>query len=277
MNSKRDLSIFGATGFVGSEFLSRTKLFNPIAIDRNDRTSKSEEILYLISTTDNYNVLTDVFIDVDTNIKVLLETLNSSRNTVKTVNFVSSWFVYGDCPLPATEESNCNPKGFYSITKLAAEQLLISYCRTFGINYRILRLCNVFGGHDKGSSKKKNALQFLLGEIKNHRPINLYHNGNFYRDYMHVSDVADAIEMVISKGDLNTVYNIGTGNKVLFKDLIDYSIKICDSRSEVNEIEPTEFHKIVQVKDFYMNTKKLKDLGFSPKIDLYDGIKELCQ
>lgn len=277
MMNKRDLSIFGSTGFVGSRFTSRTTLFNPIPIKRNERATQSEELLYLISTTDNYNVLNDIYVDVETNIKILLETLEASKGKIKTFNFISSWFVYGECPLPAIETSSCNPKGFYSITKLAAEQLLISYCKTFGINYRILRLCNVFGGKDHGSSKKKNALQYLIGEIKEHRPINLYHNGHFFRDYMHVSDVADAIELVISRSELNSIYNIGTGNKVLFKDLIDYSIKICGSKTQVTEIEPTDFHKIVQVKDFYMDTNKLKNLGFSPKIDIYDGIKELCQ
>lgn len=276
MTNKKPLSIFGATGFIGSEFTSTTTLFTPIVIDRNDRTTQSEELLYLISTTDNYNVLSDIFIDVNTNIKILLETLEASKGKISTFNFISSWFVYGDGPLPATESTHCNPKGFYSITKLAAEQLLISYCKTFGINYRILRLCNVFGGHDKGSSKKKNALQFLINEIKNHRAINLYHNGQFYRDYMHVSDVAMAIETVISKGELNTIYNIGTGNKVLFKDLVDYAVTLCDSKSEIIEVEPTDFHKTVQVKDFFMDTTKLKTLGFSPKTSLYDGIKELC-
>ena len=62
-------------------------------------------------------------------------------------------FVYGQTQMPATEESICNPTGFYSITKRAAEQLIISYCETYGIKYRILRLCNVYGIGDTKFSK----------------------------------------------------------------------------------------------------------------------------
>ena len=60
--------------------------------------------------------------------------------------------------LPVNESQPCDPKGFYSITKKCAEDLLISFCNTFGVKYRIIRLCNVMGKGDKGASSKKNAI-----------------------------------------------------------------------------------------------------------------------
>lgn len=269
------LSVFGGTGFVGSEFCRTTEKEMEV-IDRDSRNPVGKEILYLISTTHNYHVFDDVHKDVDTNLTILLDVLKNLKEG-SVFNFVSSWFVYGDAELPATEESPCHPKGFYSITKKCAEELIVSYCETFGHQYRILRLCNVYGKNDPGSSKKKNALQYLIERLKNHEPIDLYHAGQFYRDYMHVTDVARAIDLCLEKAPLNSILNIGSGEKVLFKEVIDLAVKNTQSKSVLNTIDPPEFHKVVQVKDFYMKTDRLKELGFKPSISLEQGIKELCQ
>lgn len=269
-------SLFGGTGFVGSYFVEQ---FGDkcTLIPRESRVPVTNDVIYLISTTHNYHVFEDVHKDIDTNLSVLVDVLKNLRPGETTFNFISSWFVYGDAELPATEESYCNPKGFYSITKRCAEQLVDSYCKTFGIDYRILRLCNVYGKGDKGASKKKNALQFLIDRLKENDPIDLYHGGQLYRDYMHVTDVAKAIELVCEKGELNTVYNIGSGEKTLFKDVIDIAYNETQSKSEKKHIEPPVFHQVVQVKDFYMKTDKLKALGFEPEVTLEQGIRELCQ
>lgn len=271
-----EISVFGGTGFVGSEFCRTTK--NQFSlVPREERNPEHPDSLYFISTTDNYNVFDDIHKDVDVNLTVLLDVLKNLKPKESTFNFVSSWFVYGDTPLPAHEDSHCNPKGFYSITKRAAEQLIISYCETFEIDYRILRLCNVIGKGDQGVSKRKNALQFLINKLRNHEPIDLYHEGEFYRDYMHVTDVARAIDLCVNEAPKNSIYNIGSGQKVLFKDLIDLVVKETDSKSKIGSMEPPHFHKTIQVKDFYFSTQKLQDLGFKQSISLEEGIKKLCQ
>jgi nucleoside-diphosphate-sugar epimerase len=148
-------------------------------VPRELRAPQSKELLYFISTTDNYNVFDDMTRDVDTNLRVLMEVLQEIRDrpdrTDCTINFISSWFVYGDGPLPAREDQFCCPKGFYSITKLAAEQLIQSFCATFGVRYRILRLANVYGPSDLAVSAKRNALQFLVEKLRRNEDIELYH------------------------------------------------------------------------------------------------------
>ncbi|MES2767914.1 MAG: NAD-dependent epimerase/dehydratase family protein [Bdellovibrionota bacterium] len=269
------LSIYGGTGFVGSEFCKQTKRSIEL-IPRNSRTPVSKEILYFISTTHNYHIFDDIQKDVDTNLKVMLDVLDKIREEGYTFNFISSWFVYGDTTLPAKESNDCKPKGFYSITKRAAEQMLISFCETYKLNYRILRLCNVYGPGDAGVSKKKNALQYMINQMKAHQPVDLYDNGQFYRDYMHVSDVARAIDLVVEKGPLNSVINIGSGERILFKDIFDKARKITNSKSEVTNISPPHFHTVVQVKNFYMDCSKLKNMGFKPLISIEQGIEKLC-
>jgi nucleoside-diphosphate-sugar epimerase len=268
------IDLFGGTGFIGSEFahlFQQETYIHP----REDATPVSDNILYMISTTDNYNIFDDLYLDINTNLIKLLNVLENCKNKNVIFNFVSSWFVYGDTELPAHEESICNPKGFYSITKKCAEDLLISFCKTFDIKYRILRLSNVYGKSDNSFSKKKNALQYLIQEIKNNNPINLYFNGEFVRDYTHVQDICQAIKLVISCGKVNEIYNIGNGDPILFKDIIYFVKEKTNSKSKLNSIDQPDFHKTVQVKDMYLDTAKLKNLGYIPKYNIFNGIETL--
>ena len=269
------ISVFGATGFIGSRYCS---LYHDkiIKIGREDRSPKSKNILYFISTVDNYNIHTDITLDVETNLKILCEVLDFCRDTDIVFNFISSWFVYGETQLPAKEEYSCQPTGFYSITKKAAEDLLISFCKIYKVNYRILRLCNVYGPGDNKASKKKNAIQHMINLLKEDMEVSLYDGGTPIRDLMHIDDISNAINLVLEKGELNTIYNVGSGHPTTVCDIMQMAKKILRSKSQITNIETPEFHRIVQVKNFWMDTTRLKSLGFAQKITLEQGIKELC-
>lgn len=273
---KGSVNIFGGKGQIGSYFATRSA--KPVVLnDKYDlvpRLAGVSDVLYMISTVDNYNVFTNPHLDVDTNLTTLIRVLENFRldNRQSIFNFVSSWFVYGDTDLPAKETSYCNPRGFYSITKRAAEQLLISYCETYKLPYRILRFANVVGNHDTGFSKKKNALTFMLNDIKQNKPINLYDGGEFYRDFIHIDDLCDAVNLVLEKGNVNEIYNIGNGQAISFKTVIDYAINKYSSKSPVIDIDQPEFHKKVQVKSMYLDITKLKELGYEPKRSVYTFI-----
>lgn len=270
-----NISVFGGTGFVGSTFCK--KYPSSIIIDRNETKPITNNILYLISTVDNYNVLTNPHIDIETNLVHLMRVLENCKNIDATFTFISSWFVYGKTELPANENSICNPKGFYSITKHTAEQLVESYCKTFNIKYKIIRLGNVVGKNDSKVSKKKNALQFLLNELKENNKINLYNEGQFYRDYIDVEDVADGIKFIIDNGYNGEIYNLASGVPILFKDIIDYAYNQLKSTSEIGVMEPTDFHKLVQVESMYLDTTKLNNLGFKPTKNIYQIIDNLIK
>lgn len=267
------VNLFGK-GFIGTHY---SNMFPCIVNDRNDLTVKTNEILYMISTTDNYNVQTNPYLDIDTNLTTLIRVLENCRGKDIVFNFISSWFVYGQTTTPYNEETHCNPKGFYSITKRTAEQLLISYCETFNLKYRILRLANVIGLGDNRVSAKKNALTFLINEIKKNNEIKLYDNGIFYRDYIHVKDACVAINLILKKGNLNEIYNVGNGQSTQFRDAIDYVINKTNSKSKIINIPQSDFHKKVQVKSMQLNTDKLKKLGYRPSFTLNDILDELIK
>lgn len=279
-----NLTIFGGRGFVGSEF-AKLQTY-PIIPLREDYNCYTTDVVNFISTVDNYNVHTDALLDINTNLVVLMKILENFKRaeTGGCFNFISSWFVYGkdsgfgEGSRGISEEETCDPKGFYSITKRTAEQLLVSYCETFNINYRILRLSNVIGKNDQKVSAKKNALQYLISEIKKNNNINLYDSGYFYRDFIDCSDCARAIDLVIKNGELNSIYNIGNGEPIVFRDILSYAKQKMNSVSEFVTIEQKEFHKKVQSsRSFYMDTTKLKSLGYVPTHTIYDTIDNIIQ
>jgi nucleoside-diphosphate-sugar epimerase len=271
------LNIFGSSGFIGSRYCEMYKeevLLN----ERLDYKPKTNNILYFISTIDNYNIHKDLHIDVDTNLNVLLNVLDHIKNNPDaTFNFISSWFVYGqNGKIPFKEDDlECNPTGFYSITKRCAEQLIISFCNTYNVKYRIFRLANVLGEGDTKISKKKNALQFLIKEIVHNRDVELYYGGNVLRDYIYVDDVCKAIHHCLENAPTNEIINIGSGKPYLFLDIINDAILKANSISKIINIKPTHFHNIVQVKNSYLDTTKLHNYGYSCDYDIKDIIDKL--
>ena len=271
------VSVYGATGFIGRNFLTYS-IHEVEALDRNNPEPSNPEVLYLIGTTDNYNVLTDPKLDIQVNLLLLIDNLEKLRQKQDdfTFNFVSSWFVYGDSQEPPFSEAGpCRPRGFYSISKYAAEMYVQSYCETFNIKYRIIRLANVFGQNDDGISKKKNALQFLISQIKNNLSVELYDGGEFYRDYIDVRDVVSAFDLIISSKLTNSIINVGTGVPSEFKDLVFEAKRVFDSSSDILSIPVPEFHKIVQVKNSWLDTKRLNSLGFIVRYPIMTEIPNL--
>ena len=267
------LSIFGGSGFIGRNYISIYP--DNTIIGRENNAPADNDVLYLISTTHNYHVFSDVHLDINTNLNKLMDVLPNVKGTF---NFASSWFVYGDgynAPKhgAASESSPCNPKGFYSITKKCAEDLVESYCRTHDKQYRIMRLCNVIGG-DGGAGKKKNALEYMIGRLKNNEPIEIYRGDN-YRNYLHVSDVCRAMQLVMEKGAKSCIYNIGSTKSVRLIDIVNWVIKKTNSKSVVTIIDPPKFHKIVQAENFFMDCTQLENLGFVQKYDTLQAVETL--
>ena len=261
------LSVYGA-GYIGGRYCEMYP-HDTLIIPRDQRNPATNEILYFISTIDNSNIYTDITLDVETNLSILCEVLDHCRSADRVFNFISSWFVYGDCELPAKEDSPCNPRGFYSITKKCAEDLLIDFCRIYKVKYRILRMPNVVGGYDPKASPKKNAIHYMIGELKKGNDITLYNDGDIIKDIMHVDDVCRAINKVVNIGEFNTIYNIGSGHQTTLGDIIRTAKHFLQSDSKI-------LTKEAYTQDMYLDSCKLRALGFKPQISQTEIIRELC-
>lgn len=272
---RNKLSVFGGTGFIGGTFSS----LYPDIIDlvpKESRTCDNKDILYFISTTTNQNVFKDLHIDIDTNLSLLMDVLEQCKGKDITFNFVSSCFVYGNDVLDAKESDCCNPTGFYSITKRCAEQLLISFCKTFDIKFRIFRIGNVYG-LDPTISPGKNVLGYMIGLLKQNKDIKLYDGGNFLKDYIFVEDVCRAIKLLIDNSEVNQIYNIATGKTRTFRDVILTAKNIIGSDSNLIEVETPSNQKYIQIKNMTLNIDKLKTFRYMPTVDFDEGLDEICK
>jgi dTDP-L-rhamnose 4-epimerase len=138
-------------------------------------------------------------------------------------------------------------------------------------------LANVAGHGDKKASPQKNALQHMINELKEGRDVNVYDGGELYRDYIHVNDVARAIEYILEKGELNTIFNVGNGMPLLFKDMIGYAKELIGGEGKLNTIEIPQFHKTVQVRSMWMKNDKLAALGYTPSYDMKAIIEDMVK
>ena len=265
------ISVFGGTGFILGRFCEMFSGHVNI-IDRESRVPKDSTVLYGISTTHNYNKLSA---DISTNIGVLSEVLENLNGDHKFI-FLSSWFVCAKSDLPNNEQMDFDaPTGNYSFTKYLAEQLVRTYCSSNDIPYIILRIANVFGDGDN-FSKQKNALQYLVNEMRNGRDIELYNDGLFYRDYIHVDSACRGMFLLGTLAPENEIYNLGSGRAILFSDLIYVAHRLLNSKSEITSCDPGEFHQKVQVKDFFFDINKtLNAVGHSWLDSPYEKFVEM--
>lgn len=269
-------SLFGA-GFIGSRYIERYP--ETIVIPRGGVVSYSPVALYMRGTVTNYNVKDNLpYRDIEDNLIHFMEVLVATHEKWKenfVFNLVSTWFVYSPKQIPAKETSYCEPNGFYSITALCREQLLKSYCETFSLNYRILRLGNVIGVGDKKISRKKNALQHIIKELAQGRDVDYLYKGGAIRDYIEVRDCVDAIHLVLEKGNLNEIYNIANGQGFNVNDLVEVAHRESGFKSKITQIPVPDFHKTVQMPKMYLNVDKIKKLGYVQQHDIKNTVKEL--
>lgn len=274
-NGEKMISVYGGTGFIGSKFAN---LVGGCVVSKhqNKPPISTTDIVYFISTTDNYHIYDNPYLDIDTNLNKLIDVLEECRKTNIIFNFISSWFVYGvNNSRPVKEWYPCDPKGFYSITKRTAEQLLISYCEIYNIKYRILRLTNIIGETDKGVSKRKNAIQFLIKQLLINEPIELYDRGTPIRDYMYVDDCVRAIQCCVKNAPLNEIVNISNGEPIQIGTIIDYVRRKVESKSKITYIDAPKFHETVQAKDMYLDNTKLLSYGYKPSIGVFKAIDNI--
>ncbi len=268
-------SVMGV-GFIGSRYC---ELYpdETVPEQRDCAFPTQSDVLWLRSTTSNYHpVHGDLATDIDTNLTHFARVLPTVDGVF---NLISSWFVWGsasgqDATHPARETDPCDPNGWYSITALAREKLLRSYQQTRNRSYRTLRLCNVLGV-DPRASRQKAALVHMLGQVKRGEDVTVY-TGDCYRNVMHVDDVCRAIHLCLSRDEtLNSVTNIGAPRSERMIDLVEHARAVTGSKSRITLVAPPRFHQIVQTESFFMDTTKLRSLGFVPDMDAYQAVERV--
>ncbi|MGH7593635.1 MAG: NAD-dependent epimerase/dehydratase family protein [Gemmatimonadales bacterium] len=231
-------------------------------------------VIHCASTVDNYNILTDPYLDVQTNCLGTIALLEACKAHQPRFLFISTYGVYGNLrQLPANETSRCDPIGPYTATKLCAEEFCRIYSRLYDFQLNICRLTNVYGPGDRYDNTKKGAFHYLIWRAMTGEPINIYRGGDFIRDYVYIDDVVDATITVVTQAPAGELYLVGSGDAVRFGDLIDIVHRETGWRSIVGSMAPPRFHDIVGIVDFSADISKMRSLGWAPRIGYEEGIR----
>jgi nucleoside-diphosphate-sugar epimerase len=181
--------------------------------------------------------------------------------------YASSSSIYGDrAAIPMREDALPQPVSPYGVTKLAAEQLCYLYHVNYGVPTAAMRYFTVYGPRQRPDMAFN---RFLRAALKR-EPITLYGDGEQTRDFTFVADAVAATMAAGERGVAGTAYNIGGGSRVSMNDVLTIIERIAGHRLEIRREDAQKG----DMRDTYADTSLArKDLGFSPKVSLEEGIQ----
>jgi UDP-glucose 4-epimerase len=179
----------------------------------------------------------------------------------------SSSSVYGDrAPIPMREDALPQPVSPYGVTKLAAEQLGYLYHVNFKVPTVAMRYFTVYGPRQRPDMAFN---RFIRAAIKD-EPITLFSDGEQTRDFTFVADAVAATIAAGERGVSGASYNIGGGSRVSMNHVVKIIEKIAGRPLKIQRAEAQKG----DMRDTYADTTLAKkDLGFSPKVTLEEGIQ----
>ncbi|XP_047330107.1 trifunctional UDP-glucose 4,6-dehydratase/UDP-4-keto-6-deoxy-D-glucose 3,5-epimerase/UDP-4-keto-L-rhamnose-reductase RHM1-like [Impatiens glandulifera] len=188
---------------------------------------------------------------------------------------VSTDEVYGETDEDAVvgnhEASQLLPTNPYSATKAGAEMLVMAYGRSYGLPVITTRGNNVYGPKQ---FPEKLIPKFILLAMQG-MPLPIHGDGSNVRSYLHCDDVAEAFDVVLHKGEVGHVYNIGTTKE---RRVIDVARDICklfdkDPEKSIKYVENRPFND----QRYFLDDQKLKKLGWSEKTVWEEGLKKTIE
>jgi dTDP-glucose 4,6-dehydratase len=186
---------------------------------------------------------------------------------------VSTDEVYGDLPLDRPdlkfdEQSPLKPSSPYSASKAAADLLVLAYHRTFGLDVTISRCSNNYGPNQY----PEKLIPVVISKALKNEKIPVYGNGLNVRDWIHVLDHCNAIELVIMKGSPGEVYNVGADQELSNLSLIGIILGTLNKSSELIQfVADRPGHD----SRYAINNNKLKSIGWYATRSLKLYIEEL--
>jgi len=213
----------------------------------------------------------DLYFDV--NVRGTYNVTKASRS-INTFVFASSSAVYGEpIRVPIPEDHPLMPKSPYAASKISGEAFVQAFANQYGFRPVILRLFNVHG--PKQSRAYAGVIIEFIRRVSRGEPPVIFGDGEQTRDFIHVSDVVEAIMLSLRNEGVRGVFNIGSGEGVTINRLANLILKLM-GREDLRPIyappRPGDIrHSIADI------TRARKELGFKPKVELEVGIKDLIR
>lgn len=185
---------------------------------------------------------------------------------------VSTDEVYGDLPLDRpdlffTENTPIHTSSPYSSSKAGADLLVMAYHRTFGLPVTISRCSNNYGPYHF----PEKLIPLMIANALANKPLPVYGEGINVRDWLYVEDHCKAIDLILQKGRVGEVYNVGGHNEMRNIDIVKLICKeLGKPESLITYIPDRKGHDMRYAID---PTKISQELGWLPETKFEDGIK----
>lgn len=206
--------------------------------------------------------------------QILLDAAN--RFQIPRFHQISTDEVYGDIPLKHLnirfdEKCNLRPSNPYSASKASADLLVLSYYRTYELPITISRSSNNYGAHQH----PEKLIPLMICNAYKNKPLPIYGDGMNIRNWLHVKDHCRAVDMIVRKGNIGEIYNVGSDyeqrNINMVKIILDTMKK---PYNLIHFVEDRPGHD----KKYSIDTTKIKDsLGWKPEISFQSGIEATIQ
>jgi len=242
-------------------------------------------IVHLAAQIDVRRSVDDPMFDASVNILGSLNLLEAVRKSgrgdqTRIVFSSTGGAIYGDLAVPPTVEvTPKDPDSPYAIAKLAVEHYLSYYTRIHGFDTVTIRFGNVYGPRQDPHGEA-GVVAIFCGRLLQGRPLTIFGDGTQTRDYVHVTDVAEAAFRVASATlpDIRRVddraFNIGTGSATSVVDLARSLLAAAGTNAPI-EFAPK---RPGELQDSCLSVDKARAvLGWSPRISLDQGLGETFQ
>lgn len=241
------------------------------------KSEKIDTVMHFAAQTHVDNSFGNSFAFTHSNIygtHVLLESAKCCE-TMKRFIHVSTDEVYGEGENfetdPMTEEHILEPTNPYAATKAGAEFLVKSYFRSFKLPVLITRGNNVYGPHQFPEKLIPKFTNQLLKGL----PLTIHGDGTNTRNFLYVKDVANAFDVILHKGTIGHIYNIGGKNEMSNKQVAKLLLKML--KPEVTEEEESKWITFVPDRKFNdlrytINSSKLHELGWVETMSWDEGL-----
>ncbi|MFS7003813.1 dTDP-glucose 4,6-dehydratase [Carnobacterium maltaromaticum] len=211
---------------------------------------------------------------IETNVQGTLALLDVAREMkIKKYLQVSTDEVYGSLGAEGyfTEETPLAPNSPYSASKAAADMLVRAYNETYGMNTNITRCSNNYGPYHF----PEKLIPLMISNGMDNKELPIYGDGLNIRDWLHVQDHCQAIDLVLHKGVNGEVYNVGGHNERTNNEIVDIVIeKLGLSRDLIKYVDDRLGHD----KRYAIDPTKLEtELGWKPKYTFDTGIVETIE
>lgn len=195
------------------------------------------------------------------------------ENNISNFIAASSAAVFGNpSTLPLTEDSPKNPISPYGTSKLMMEEKILEFSKENNLNSTILRFFNLYGIGQ--SPQYAGVITKFLKNIHENKPLEIFGNGNQIRDFIHIDDAVNCINLTIKKmaGKTGRIFNVGSGKSTSVLELANLLLTLSGKNLPICFSPPIDGD--IEYSQTSIELAK-KELGFEPKISLQEGLSKL--